>query len=88
MYLTMVFDAKYVIIITPTNAAAAYQLKSSELTPIVGATIKTLAIIEPKQHGQGAMIAREVAVEVFLSCIFHSLIVNRPAIIMIEAIII
>ena len=71
-----------------TNAAAAYQLKLSELTPIVGATIKTLAIIEPKQHGQGAIIAREVAVDVFLSCIFHSLIVNKPAIIMIEAIMI
>ena len=26
-----------------------YQLKLRELTPIVGATIKTLAIIEPKQ---------------------------------------
>ena len=72
---------------TPTSAAAAYQLRSSELTPIVGATIKTLAMIEPKQHGQGAMIAKEVAVDVFLSWIFHSLIVNRPAIIMIDAMI-
>ena len=87
MTLTIVFDAKYVTIMTATRAAAAYQLKSSELTPIVGATINTLAMIEPKQHGQGAMIAREVAVDVFLSCIFHSLIVNKPAIIMIEAII-
>ena len=52
---------------TATSAAAAYQLRLSELTPIVGATINTLAIIEPKQHGQGAMIAREVAVDVFLS---------------------
>ena len=73
---------------TPTRAAAAYQLKSSEVTPIVGATIRTLAIIEPKQQGHGAMIARDVAVDVFLSCIFHSLIVKSPAIIMIEAIII
>ena len=71
---------------TATSAAAAYQLKLRELTPIVGATIKTLAIIEPKQHGQGAMIAREVAVDVFLSCIFHSLMVNKPAIIIIDAI--
>ena len=55
---------------------------------ILGATIKTLATIEPKQHGQGAIIAKEVAVDVFLSCIFHSLIVKRPAIIMIDAIII
>ena len=52
---------------TPTSAAAAYQLKLSELTPIVGATINTLAIMEPKQHGHGAMIAMDVAVEVFLS---------------------
>ena len=66
MNLTIVLDAKYVTIITATKAAAAYQLKLSELTPIVGATIRTLAIIEPKQHGQGAIIAREVAVDVFL----------------------
>lgn len=64
---TIVFDAKYVTTMTATKAAAAYQLKLSELTPIVGATIKTLAMIEPKQHGQGAIIAREVAVDVFLS---------------------
>ena len=83
----IVFDARYVTIMTPTSAAAAYQLKLSELTPIVGATTKTLAMMEPKQHGQGAIIAREVAVDVFLSCIFHSLMVNKPAIIMIEAII-
>ena len=86
--LMIVFDAKYVTTITPTNAAAAYQLRLSELTPIVGATIKTLAIIEPKQHGQGAIIAREVAVDVFLSCNFHSLMVKSPAIIMIKAIMI
>ena len=71
---------------TPTKAAAAYQLKLSELTPIVGATTNTLAMIEPKQQGHGAMIARDVAVEVFLSCIFHSRIVKRPAIIIMEAI--
>ena len=44
-------------------------------------------MIEPKQHGHGAMMAIDVAVEVFLSWTFHSLIVNSPAIIMMEAII-
>ena len=50
-----------------TKARATIRLKLKRPKPTVGATNIILTIIEPKQHGQGAMIAREVAVDVFLS---------------------
>ena len=63
----IVLDTKYVTIITTNNAAATYLLKPINEKPTVGATIKTEAIIAPKQHGQGATTAKQVAVVVFLS---------------------
>ena len=46
-----------------------------------------LTIIEPKQHGQGATTAIQVAAVVFLSKTLYSRIVNIPASIIITAII-
>ena len=48
---------------------------------------KLLRIIEPKQKGHGATTAIQVAAVVFLSNTLYSLIVNKPAKIIITAII-
>ena len=70
-----------------TNANATYLLKSTAPKPTVGATSNMLTIIDPKQHGQGAITAAHVAAVVFFSKTFHSLIVKMPAKIIMTAII-
>ena len=74
--------------IVKTNANATYLLKSAAPKPTVGATSNMLTIIDPKQHGQGAITAAQVAAVVFFSKTYHSLIVKMPASIIITAMII
>lgn len=81
------FAPKYAAIMTIIKANAAYWLRLKGVKPIVGATTNILTTIDKKQQGHGAIIAIAAVLDVFFSCIFHSLIVNTPEIIIIAAII-
>ena len=74
--------------IVKTNANATYYPKSAAPKPNVGATSNIHTRIDPKQQGQGAITAAQVAAVVFFSKTFHSLIVKMPAAIIIIAMII